>query len=1057
MRAFLPISSVFAGILLLILTIVLCRPSFESFWYSRRSSDVTYFPEAAQISAEEGHPDLYAEYHRRIRASVNGINEYPIGYRMTEFNKALRAAKTLESLNWVERGPGNVGGRTRSLIVDPDDPNRETIWAGSVSGGLWKTTDGGRSWQAQTDHFPSLSVSSLAMAESNHDVIYLGTGGRAWNEPMTGLGIFRSGDQGVTWEHLRSTHENDDFLDVYRLLVDPVNSNVVIAATNGGLFRTSDSGITWRKVCCRDSYYPHMMALQAQPGNFNVQIAAGGREFPFYSLDAGLTWQQADSSSSVPPSWRIEFAYSPSDPNIAYAAAFDSGIMDLYKSYDGGINWVLTTDDQARDWTQGRGYWHNSLAVHPFQPNTVFVGGVNLHRILISDMITTPNEPTRTTDFGINVDRAAHADHHIIMPVVVDSLNERFWVFNANDGGVAISKDNGRFFEELDKNGSGYNTSQFYGVAKKPGAHVYIGGTQDNGTWLSESEPEANSQWDHRLSGDGFEALWHSTNPNLLLGSIQYSMIAKSTDGGNSWRHLPDMRYDVELGQFFTTLSNSDMAPDDVYTAKRNGVYYSRNFGDSWTHTPINELWNCGRYSTVRVSQADPAVIWAGCGFITQETSYHLSQDRGISFGEVSFPNIPGFRGGYSSGIATHPTEPATAYALFSQRGQPKILETQDYGKSWTDLSGFGRSGESSNGFPDVAVYDLVVMPHAPNTLWAGTEIGLFRSTNRGQQWYYVDDGLPPVAIWRMKVRDDEVILGTHGRGIWTVPRSEIETLAFSRRISDMTLTEGVPVTPVQLPEALGGQAPLTYELDPPLPAGVVFNSTTRALAGTPTVPMDTTTYTYTVTDANSKSINLSFRISVAGAVRFHTTIAHQAFPRAHPIDPLKLPTAVGGVPPVIYTITPELPPDLSFLESTHTISGTPTMVTGNIQYSYLATDVNGSSDSLQFSLMVYSPTGVQTETLPVSFSLRGNYPNPFVGFTRIVMDLPTKSEVSVDVLDVTGRRVRRIPTQTIEAGWERGVNLNGAGLPSGMYLYRVQVVSPEGTITQTGQFIHIH
>ena len=132
-------------------------------------------------------------------------------------------------------------------------------------------------------------------------------------------------------------------------------------------------------------------------------------------------------------------------------------------------------------------------------------------------------------------------------------------------------------------------------------------------------------------------------------------------------------------------------------------------------------------------------------------------------------------------------------------------------------------------------------------------------------------------------------------------------------------------------------------------------------------------------------------------------------------------------------------------------------MVTGNIRYNYLATDVNGSSDSLQFSLMVYSPTGVQTETLPVSFSLRGNYPNPFVGFTRIVFDLPTKSEVSVDVLDVTGRRVRRVPTQTLEAGWERGVDLSGAGLPAGMYLYRVQVVSPEGTITQTGQFIHIH
>ncbi len=124
------------------------------------SNNKPHLPEDELFDNEEGNPDKYAEYHRLIRQPINGGNEYPIGYQVIEFNKALSQAKTSKPLNWVERGPGNVGGRTRALIVDPDDPTLETIWAGSVSGGLWKTTDGGRSWKPQTDHFPSLNVSS---------------------------------------------------------------------------------------------------------------------------------------------------------------------------------------------------------------------------------------------------------------------------------------------------------------------------------------------------------------------------------------------------------------------------------------------------------------------------------------------------------------------------------------------------------------------------------------------------------------------------------------------------------------------------------------------------------------------------------------------------------------------------------------------------------------------------------------------------------------------------------------------------------------------------------
>ena len=1002
-----------------------------------------------------GHLDLYAEYHRLIRTSVDNKNEYPIGYRIIEYNKALKTSK-ISTLNWIERGPSNVGGRTRALIVDPDDPNRETIWAGSVSGGLWKTTDGGRSWHSQTDHFPSLSVSSLVMAESDHNIIYLGTGGDAWSEPVNGLGIFRSSDRGETWEHLASTMENQDFVDVYRLLIDPENPNIVMAATNGGIFRTSDSGLIWDNVCC-STKLTHFTTLIAQPRNFDMQIAVGEYTFPFYSLDAGSTWQQTYLPLAESPPQRTEIAFSPSDPNIVYAATYDTNSSNLYKSNDGGITWISTVDDLQFDWMVGAGDWRNAIAVHPFNPNTVFVGGVQLHRILVSDITTIENRLLRMFDFEIDVEASAHADHHVIAPVIVDSINKQFWIFNANDGGIAVSFDNGIHFTELDLNASGYNTSQFYGISKKPGANVYIGGTQDNGTWMSNNLPEKNSEWENHLWGDGFETIWHSTDPELLLGSLQYSAIYKSVDGGNSWGRLPDMIKDRELGQFFTTLSNNDTSPNDVYTTKQNGVYYSRNFGDSWTHVPINTLWNCRHWGTIRVSKADPSIIWAGCGFISHYTSYHLSKNRGEAFSNISFPDIPRFVGGYSSGIATHPTEPATAYALFSQHGSPKVLETRDFGESWRDLSTFGDTGESQNGFPDVAVYDMIVMPHAPNTLWVGTEIGVFQSTNRGQDWFYMDDQLPPVAIWRMKVRDNEVIIGTHGRGVWTVPLHEIETLAFVDQVGDQTLTEGISITPVQLPEAVGSRSTLSYTIEPDLPSGLIFDNSTRTFYGTPTSTLEPTVYTYSVVDTRSKSVSLNFEISVSKPVAFHHLIENQSYPRAYAIDPLILPTAYGGAPPITYSLTPMLPEGLLFTSSTRTITGIPKVVTDATTYYYHATDVNGSIDSQKFNLLIYSPVDVQTQSLPITFDLLGNYPNPFTGKTQIMFDLPYTSEVSVDIFDLTGARVRQIPAVIFEAGWKRVIDFNGNGLSSGLYLYSVQAISSEQTVTINGNFIHIH
>ena len=190
--------------------------------------------------------------------------------------------------------------------------------------------------------------------------------------------------------------------------------------------------------------------------------------------------------------------------------------------------------------------------------------------------------------------------------------------------------------------------------------------------------------------------------------------------------------------------------------------------------------------------------------------------------------------------------------------------------------------------------------------------------------------------------------------------------------------------------------------------------------------------------------------------IHFADNVADQSFPRAQLIAPLVLPEATGGTPPINYTLTPILPTGLAFDEASRTLSGSPTVVTPATPYTYKATDANGSADSLSFSIEVYSPTSAEHESLPEAFALHGNFPNPFRHTTQLLMDLPWPARVTVEVIDVIGRRVLTTPSADLAAGWQRSVNLSMAPLPSGLYLYRVHASLPGGRVAHAGRFIHV-
>ncbi len=944
----------------------------NTFYYNFRRDHI---PHVKHKKEKKGYPEKYAQYFHGISTPVgSNVSGYSVGYNSRELRKAREGARQLKSTQqfpWVERGPGNVSGRTRALIVDPDDPDYQTWYAGSASGGIWKTDDGGRSWEVLTEDFPTLAISALVMAPSDHNIIYAGSGEGFTGYPaVVGNGIFKSVDRGMSWEQLSSTTGNENFRYVNMMIVDPQDEDIVIACTNKGIFKSIDGGSTW------DTTYStgyQVQDIDSDPYDFSVLYAAVNSLGIIKSTDAGDTWDNAYEGMGT--GYRYTVAVSPVNPDRLFSQVeAPNYVTDVYISSDGAETWnkLKDPDGSFMHFLQTQGGYDNVVRAHPFNENVAFLGGVyfgkvefltkginiyksepqvlrvdtsgtgeflsfvnfggsylgggmstgdvedaedlilsdwvsveirfgegktqKAHRFIVPegegagvppedytymDYIDVPFEvwdidnnrqlmvsfrdqerdgefnlferdyddeisgreyifvsahgydslqpdtnmakdggyvnkllyffwPTLMQDKEWNADSLPesdihvtygnftfqeatttvlsddkkntelHVDHHEIIMIPTDIAKEEFTILNGNDGGLAISYNGGDTWKQIR---NGYITTQFYGIAKKPGAHEYIGGMQDNGTWQSPSGETASvtSSYLDRLGGDGFETLWHPWYPHRIIASIYNNRFRLSNDGGETW--LQADRGINEDGPFFSRLSHHVKNPNLIFAVGSRGVYKHSNFGFGryeWELVELDEGWYSNRlrmndFFNVRVSLADSSVVWAGAGMHDDpELNIFVSEDAGESFNPTL--NYSGEEVGYITGIATHPFNRNTAYLLFSLKERPKILRTTDMGNSWEDITGFTDSDSSVNGFPDVMVFSLLVMPYDTNTIWAGTEIGIFESTDNGETWHFANNGLPAVSVWQLAVMDNQLIVATHGRGIWTADLNLVST-----------------------------------------------------------------------------------------------------------------------------------------------------------------------------------------------------------------------------------------------------------------------------------------
>ncbi|MEM1120710.1 MAG: T9SS type A sorting domain-containing protein [Bacteroidota bacterium] len=988
----------FTSLLFLVVLCFACnseQTSEQQLTVTKISNNLWKKAKTKEKDKREGPHNFFALHHSLRTRTGEKAPRYAVNYKQQAFKKALKLNRTSgvgrKKLDWIERGPGNVGGRTRGLLVDARDTTHQTWLVGSAGGGIWKTTNGGDNWNLVTEELPNMATSTLASSAADPNIIYAGTGEGFDEQMIKGDGIYKSLDGGDSWEVLAATKNDARFNNVLRLVVDPADPNIVLAATRGDfrvqpdttesstvgqIMKSIDGGQTWRAVFGTmddpsETFADAVQQIVADPTDFNVLYATVRDAYILKSIDKGENWSIVFDARETDIG-RMEMAISPVDNQTAYFAAESLEGAVLYRTQDAGETWEEITGDFG-NWFGGQGWYDNTIAVHPYDVNTVFVGGagpilkitvnegnvdlielsgftnrtvLNLynplelepiltteafmlaafgfaftespetlvdvevrfgegltqkaHRHVFSaspfdtyeDYVDVPFEVWDVTndrqlmvsfldddengswsineigpddeeafpefislhsltydtipaanelvsffnesyylvsagaEIGQTIDPAdfadgkifietsistgigstfepvvdgygeytfqfassskgVHVDHHNILLIPDNAETDNFFILNANDGGVAFSRDAGATFvqtgdtfkEEFDGYGestifptqAGYNTAQFYGVDKMNGGSRYVGGTQDNGSWVSPMDADASSAWAIAPSGDGFEAAWNYADPNLILESSQFNNIFRSEDGGETWNpvQVPGQ------GPFVTRIAASKQDPDLVFAVSSLGVQKSTDFGLSWTSTEMPEEWVFnGADNTVEVSLASPRVVWSA-GSLNETERIAVSVDGGDSFSSTS--GYDQALMGKVTGIGTHPLDKNIAYALFSVADGPKILKTTDLGQTWTDISGFVTNREeSTNGFPDVATYSMVVMPFDTNQIWVGTEIGLFESLDGGATWAYADNGLPPVAIWEMKIVNDEVVLATHGRGIWSVSLPEL-------------------------------------------------------------------------------------------------------------------------------------------------------------------------------------------------------------------------------------------------------------------------------------------
>ena len=721
-------------------------------------------------------------------------------------SKAM-ANRTNAGLVWQERGPRNIGGRTRAILVDKNDPSGNTVFAGSVGGGIWKCTDFkslNYSWTKVNDNMENLAITAIAQDPSSPNIMYAGTGEGFNNvDAIRGGGIYKSSDGGATWSRLpaatpsSTAPTNYSFFYVQDIVV--TQTGVVYASckgsgscNSGGVQKSSNGGVSWTRVVgtynnsgsCADAMYYVANDLEiASNGDLYVTTGLNGSNTAtfghVFKSAASLGAQQGNAGNwteitPTPPTGesgfrRIELAVSPSEPNKLYLLCQKyntSSVTKFYSSANGGTSWtainVPTWCDQGTtktDFTRSQAWYDLIAAYDPNNSSKLLIGGIDV--MASADGGSTFNQLTRwssSTACGSSLSQI-HADIHNIVYMNGSSTD----VIVSNDGGVFYSANGGTSFSNRNL---GYNVTQYYAVAMHPtaGSDYMLAGAQDNGSHRFTTA--GINTVTSASGGDGGFCFIDQLDPTFQITSYVYSNYYISRNSGTN---------------FSITLKddNGDFINPGAYDSKSKILYCSYTAGQlgvvtnivsgTPTLTPITVTgMSSQRVSTIKVDPNIDNRLYIGA--VTGVPKVIRIDNANIPAPTYTSISIPATAGTISS-IDVEEGNQNHLLVTLSNYGVTSVYESIDAGANWTNIEG---------DLPDMPVRGGIFIPSGNSIRIAlATELGVWSTTTPAGQttaWLPDNIGLANVRtnMIRFRKSDNTIAVATHGRGVFTTQLSTI-------------------------------------------------------------------------------------------------------------------------------------------------------------------------------------------------------------------------------------------------------------------------------------------